>query len=108
MFLQNDIVTIPEDALALLRERFLTRCREQAAALRAAFESRQPISAATDDGGLPKTVHSLAGAGGTFGFPDISARASELETLLIEETVDADAARHALRALIEALEKALA
>ena len=76
--------------------------------MKAAFESGHPISGATDGGALLKTVHSLAGAGGTFGFPAISARASALETLLIEEPVDADAARHALQALIEALEKALA
>lgn len=101
-------MTIPEDTLSLLRVRFLARCRDQVATLKTTCDSDQPISVTTDDGGLSKTVHSLAGAGGTFGFPDISARASELETLLIEETVDADAARHALRALIEALEKALA
>ncbi len=75
--------------------------------MRAAFESSQPISGATDGGALLKTVHSLAGAGGTFGFPDVSAHASELERLLTEQT-DADAARHALRALIEELEKAAA
>ncbi|WP_318013254.1 Hpt domain-containing protein [Mesorhizobium sp. CA6] len=34
---------------------------------------------------LIRLAHSLAGAAGTFGFAEISARASVLETLLVEQ-----------------------
>ena len=47
----------------------------------------------------------MAGAGGTFGFPDISARASELERLLIAQA-DAGETGPALGALIAEIERA--
>jgi HPt (histidine-containing phosphotransfer) domain-containing protein len=52
---------------------------------------------------LAAIAHSLAGAGGTLGFPEISSRAVELESLLIEGKID-DQASAALDELIQALE----
>lgn len=50
---------------------------------------------------LTKTAHSLAGAGGTFGFPGISERASHLEELLVRDADPAPAdIGSALNALI--------
>lgn len=51
-------------------------------------------------------AHSLAGAAGTFGFGEISARASALETLLIEKGDEA-AAEAALDALVAEIERTL-
>ena len=53
---------------------------------------------------LTRTAHSLAGAGGTLGFPEISSRAFELESLLIEGKLD-DSATAALDELIETLKR---
>jgi HPt (histidine-containing phosphotransfer) domain-containing protein len=50
-------------------------------------------------------AHSLAGAGGTLGFPEISNKAFEVESMLIEGTVG-DQAATALDQLIRALETA--
>ncbi|MFC3206422.1 Hpt domain-containing protein [Aquamicrobium soli] len=100
-------MTASEDALNLLRDRFLARCRDQLAALKAVAGDGRRLSTATEDAALLKTVHSLAGAGGTFGFPTISARASDLETLLIAQEVHDDAARRALQALIREIEELL-
>ncbi|WP_245273621.1 Hpt domain-containing protein [Mesorhizobium sp. WSM3224] len=52
---------------------------------------------------LIRIAHSLAGAAGTFGFAEISARASALETLLIDQS-DGGAGRTALDALIAEIE----
>ncbi|MBZ9658693.1 Hpt domain-containing protein [Mesorhizobium sp. ESP-6-4] len=56
---------------------------------------------------LIRLAHSLAGAAGTFGFAEISARASTLETLLIEQA-DGASMRAALDALIAEIERTLA
>lgn len=48
-------------------------------------------------------AHSLAGAGGTLGFPEISSRAFEVESILLEENSDGRAAA-ALDQLIRTLE----
>ncbi|MBZ9816811.1 Hpt domain-containing protein [Mesorhizobium sp. CA7] len=56
---------------------------------------------------LIRLAHSLAGAAGTFGFAEISARAPVLETLLIEQ-VDGGAVRAALDGLIAEIERTLA
>ena len=55
---------------------------------------------------LIRLAHSLAGAAGTFGFPEISVRASALETLLVEQA-DGGAIGTALDALIAEIERAL-
>ena len=48
-------------------------------------------------------AHSLAGAGGTLGFPEISSRAFEVESILLEENSDGRSAA-ALDQLIRTLE----
>ena len=54
---------------------------------------------------LARIAHSLAGAGGKLGFPEISNRAFEMESMLIEGKAD-DQAAAALDQLIKALETA--
>ena len=53
-----------------------------------------------------RIAHSLAGAAGTFGFAELSVRASTLETLLVEQS-DEGAANAALDALIVEIERTL-
>ncbi|MER8692073.1 Hpt domain-containing protein [Mesorhizobium opportunistum] len=91
------------DPIAPLRQRFLARCAAQLAELKAARQ-RDPSLGSNDS--LIPTAHSLAGAAGTFGFAEISVRASALETLLIEQANDG-AARAALDALITEIERTL-
>lgn len=55
---------------------------------------------------LTRLAHGLAGAGGTFGFPDISVAAAALEDCL-RQGDDALAADAALRTLIETVARAL-
>jgi len=95
---------ISNDPFAPLRQRFLARCADQLAELKAI--ARQGGSSSGSDDPLVKLAHSLAGAAGTFGFPEISARASALETLLVEQADDG-AARTALDALIAEIERTL-
>lgn len=87
-----------------MRQRFLIRCAGQLAELKAIACQGDPLSGSDP---LIKIAHSLAGAAGTFGFAEISARASALETLLIEQA-DGGAVRAALDALIAEVELALA
>lgn len=68
------------------------------------MRQRGPLPGSNDS--LIPIAHSLAGAAGTFGFAQISARASALETLLIEQADDV-AARAALDALITEIERTL-
>ncbi|OWK19754.1 histidine phosphotransferase [Mesorhizobium amorphae CCBAU 01583] len=95
---------ISTDPFAPLRQRFLTRCTDQLAELKAI--ARQDRSSSGSDDPLVKLAHSLAGAAGTFGFPEISARASALETLLVEQE-DAGATQATLDALIAEIERTL-
>ncbi|WP_246676382.1 Hpt domain-containing protein [Mesorhizobium sp. B1-1-5] len=73
---------ISTDPIAPLRQRFLTRCADQLAELKAIALQATPLPG---NDPLIRLAHSLAGAAGTFGFAEISARASVLETLLIEQ-----------------------
>lgn len=64
-------------ALAPIRERFRSRCAEDAASLRSAL--------AQEEDALARSLsHRLAGLAGTIGFPDISNAAADLE-----EAIDA-------------------
>lgn len=92
---------ISTDPFAPLRQRFLARCADQLVELRAAREAPLP-----GNDSLIRLAHSLAGAAGTFGFPEISARASALETLLVEQA-DGGAVGAALDALIAEIERTL-
>ena len=92
------------DPLDSLRNRFLARCREQLPLLRAA--ARREDTDGDARGTLVRTVHSLAGAGGTFGFSEVSHLASHLEALLTGENgVGQGDIRAALNALIAELER---
>lgn len=93
---------ISTDPFAPLRQRFLARCADQLAELKAA---RQQGPLPGNDP-LIRLAHSLAGAAGTFGFPEVSARASALETLLVEQA-DGGAIGGALDALIAEIERTL-
>ncbi|WP_224544801.1 Hpt domain-containing protein [Mesorhizobium sp. CA16] len=95
---------MPTDPFAPLRQRFLTRCADQLAELKAIAHQATPLPG---NDPLIRLAHSLAGAAGTFGFAEISARASTLETLLIEQA-DGASMRAALDALIAEIERTLA
>ncbi|TIW08077.1 MAG: Hpt domain-containing protein [Mesorhizobium sp.] len=95
----NGVRPISNDPFAPLRERFLARCADQLAELKAARE-QGPLPDVT------KLAHSLAGAGGTFGFAEISAKAAALETPLVEQA-DGGAIDAALDALIAEIERTL-
>jgi HPt (histidine-containing phosphotransfer) domain-containing protein len=95
---------IIDDPFAPLRQRFLIRCAGQLAELKAIASQGGPLP---DSDPLIKIAHSLAGAAGTFGFAEISARASALETLLVEQA-DGGAVRAGLDALIAEIERTLA
>jgi len=95
---------ILKDPFAPLRQRFLARCAAQLTELKAA-RHKGPLPGSNDS--LIPTAHSLAGAAGTFGFAEISARASVLETLLIEQA-DGGSVRAALDGLIAEIERTLA
>lgn len=57
------------DPLAPLRAKFIERCRDDLEVLRGG----------PDAGAAPHTVHRLAGAGGVFGYPEISDLARRLD-----------------------------
>lgn len=84
-----------------IRMRFLERCRNDLNKLR---EFRSESTGRTADDTFMRTVHGLAGAGGTLGFPEISRQASDLETLLLDPSSTEVDWRHALDVLIAALE----
>ncbi|MER9133551.1 Hpt domain-containing protein [Mesorhizobium sp. M0768] len=96
---------ISNDPFALWRQRFLARCDDQLAELKTIAREGGPLPGGPADS-LVRIAHSLAGAAGTFGFAEISARASALETLLIEKGNEA-AAEAALDALVAEIERTL-
>ena len=96
--------TISNDPFAPLRQRFLARCADQLAELMAASQGGDLHGGSLDS--VVRIAHSLAGAAGTFGFAELSVRASALETLLIEQS-DEGAANAALDALIVEIERTL-
>ncbi len=72
-----------EDRLRELRERFRERALADTAAIEGMAEDLRTGAGPSDLAAqLRQIAHRLAGAGGTFGFAEISARASELEDLL--------------------------
>ncbi|RRH92093.1 histidine phosphotransferase [Mesorhizobium tamadayense] len=95
---------IPIDPFASLRLRFLARCADQLAELKVIAHQDGPLPGFDDT--LIRIAHSLAGAAGTFGFAEISARASALEALLVEQA-DGATVRAALDALIAEIERTL-
>ena len=86
-----------EDRMAALRARFLADAAAQRAALSAAL-------GADDRESMRWIAHGLAGRGGTFGYPELSEKAQELE-----EAIDTGGSSERLRelgkVLIEALDR---
>lgn len=85
-----------DDRMAQLRARFIVRAREDRNALREG-------GGAGDRARLREIAHSLAGNGGIFGFPEISAAASA-----IEDALDEDAPAETLDRLCRQLDDRLA
>jgi len=94
---------VTSDPLDQIRKRFLERCGDDLHRLKelrssgACWDNPDAISTLTG------IAHSLAGAGGTLGFPEISNKAFELESMLIGRNLD-ERATAALDRLIETLE----
>lgn len=96
-------------ALTRLRFEYLAEAPQRVAELRALWERAKGGEAAalTD---LKRALHKLAGSGGSYGFPDVSARSGEGE-LVAQRLVDAGgapepAALEELRSLIAAVAEA--
>lgn len=85
-----------KDRMARLRERFIARSRGDREALVAAFERQ-------DREALRRLAHSLSGAGGIFGFPEVSRRAAELEQA-IDRALPFDTLRELLAALLDEID----
>ena len=104
--------TALEQGLDEMRQRFVATFVAQCDAIRllvdemAALHPRGPVAA------LTQVTHRLSGLAGTIGYPTISARASDLETLVAfaagRDDFDASAAREAVDAIRNALAKDLA
>jgi len=73
------------DRFEALQRGFLERCREQLRTLEALARRRDPATGEDEHELLARTAHSLAGTGGTFGFPELSGRAARLEQALTGE-----------------------
>jgi HPt (histidine-containing phosphotransfer) domain-containing protein len=84
-----------DDRMAKLRERFIARSRVDREALAGAFAGGNRVE-------LGRIAHGLSGAGGLFGFPAISALASQLES-----GVDRNEPDSALQTKLDALTAAL-
>ncbi len=67
-----------DDRYQALRRRFVERCRLDLAVLEHA------LSGTVEAEVLRATVHRLSGAAGTFGYPDLSRLAGEVDDALIE------------------------
>ena len=92
------------DPLDQIRKRFTERCLGDLGHLRALRTSGAYRENSEALSRLSAIAHSLAGAGGTFGFPDLSGKAFELESLLLAGNVD-DSATSALDELIAELNR---
>ncbi len=97
------LVAMTPDLLASLRLRFIERCRSELRTLCQMRDDWLHEANGTDDR-FVRTVHGLAGAGATFGFPEVSRQASDLETLLLENDSPEADRRRALDLLIATLE----
>lgn len=104
-----------EERIRLLRQDFRRRMIANHATLTACLHQSgiNGTLATSDAAGLREVAHQLAGAGGTFGFAEVSRAASAVQTLAEEalarpEQMDALGAKlaAALRSLIIALEAA--
>ncbi len=87
-----------------IRKRFIERCRGDLHRLRELRSSGAYRDSVEAFSVLAPIAHSLAGAGGTLGFPEISNKAFQLESILIEGDLHGQAIT-ALDELIQTLEK---
>jgi len=91
---------IARDPLHDLKLRFLDRCRSNIGSIIAAADDERVLERGEPHVQIVRIVHSLAGAGGIFGFDALSARAIDLETYLISgDELDASKARGLFEAL---------
>jgi CheY-like chemotaxis protein len=82
----HSYVQLPADPLDELRRAFLQRVRRDAtvlASLRLALQEKSDRPATLS--GIKQIAHSLAGAGGIFGFAEISDAAAKLQEAMIDE-----------------------
>jgi HPt (histidine-containing phosphotransfer) domain-containing protein len=95
-----------EERLEELREKFRERAIVESATIEGMAEE---LSAGSAPAGLAaelrQIAHRLAGAGGTFGFAEISARATELEALLLDQSAGEEVAERCL-ALVSVIRQA--
>jgi HPt (histidine-containing phosphotransfer) domain-containing protein len=95
-----------EERLEELREKFRERAMVESSTIEGmAAEFRAGVAPSGLAAELRQIAHRLAGAGGTFGFAEISARATELEALLLDQSPDARIADHCL-ALVSVIREA--
>ncbi|NNG03610.1 MAG: hypothetical protein HKM95_05845 [Inquilinus sp.] len=78
-----------EAVFAELRDTFRDRLPDMARELNTALElcgrpAAQPVEVSTALERLQCTAHSLAGQGGTFGYPEISVAAADLEDYVVD------------------------
>jgi HPt (histidine-containing phosphotransfer) domain-containing protein len=88
-----------------LQQKFVERCKNELAVLiDIAGKATLDLESRSH---LARLAHSLAGAGGTFGFAEISTAASDLEEVLTADgPADETQVRPALQALIAAVNRA--
>jgi HPt (histidine-containing phosphotransfer) domain-containing protein len=88
-------VTDFDESYRRLKRRFIDRCREDLAEIRADGDRTR----------LRPVVHRLSGAAGTFGFQDLSALAGEVDDVLVE---GGQPSSEALSRLVDELERTVA
>lgn len=77
-----------KDRLEALRLQFVDRCRKELIVIETFAHCDGLEPADRDD--LTGIAHRLAGSGGTFGYPELSAAATQLEILLDPNATPAD------------------
>ena len=97
-----------QDRLAALRQAFLDDLGTQRPALTSALMKADALApSAPERAFLVQMTHSLSGRGGTFGYPELSAKAAALYSLLEAQSRDLQALRLASRALLTAIARIL-
>lgn len=88
-----------DDPWVRLRTKFIDRCRLERVALSAEWAKWKQPGVKSDD--LVRLAHGLAGAGGTFGFPNLSRKAEAVETAILDERPDEEKERLIEELLVE-------
>ena len=92
----------PEHALREVRGRFVAAFTGQCESIGTLLAGPSPGDDPARSAGLNQLVHRLTGLAGTVGFPTVSARAGELEALLLSGIPDLALARELLNGIREA------